>query len=93
MEDEADVRVRAKVQQIKHEQKENEGKVDLSAPGEYRRRSGRRKRTFEKRVEEMRENTRRREGKIAEREVKCQEMVRKSEIERMKRDYEVARGV
>ena len=30
VEDEADVRVRAKVQQIKHEQKENQGKVDRS---------------------------------------------------------------
>ena len=83
VEDEADVRVRAKVQQIKHEQKENEGKVDLSR-AESTEAIREAKSTFEKRVEEMREKIRKEERKIAEREVKCQEMVRKSEIERMK---------
>ena len=83
VEDEADVRVRAKVQQIKHEQKENEGKVDLSR-AESTEAIREAKSTFEKRVEEMREKIREEERKIAEREVKCQEMVRKSEIERMK---------
>jgi len=57
VEDEADVRVRAKVQQIKHEQKENEGKVDLSR-AESTEAIREAKSTFEKRVEGMRENTR-----------------------------------
>ena len=49
VEDEADVRVRAKVQQIKHEQKENEGKVDLSR-AESTEAIREAKSTFEKRV-------------------------------------------
>jgi len=82
-EDDCDVRIRAKMQQIKHEQCENERRIEAA-----KAKSAEMVRTaneeFENRVEEMKAKAREDERKITEREVKCQESLRKSEIERMK---------